>query len=262
MYSRYPRKFSEQSKSKPSTRASVEVALLGCWIFLMLSPQSSASTGSGSSGSPQSNWSNTDPNSAVHKNVARSRDLNSSSTDIAPLTPGSHNIALDLGQVFLMGDLNKYSDSLGTQLHYTYGVSDLLAFDSSLGYSQHSNGQFSMITALTGVRLNLSWYDKIIPYAVAGLGFYRPSYQDNTGGGSTNNTNGFGQSNGAPNVSAILFGLHLGPGIDLELSRNMFFGAAVTFHSMFGNKQTWSNGNTLNVGGTYTSFFLHIGASF
>jgi hypothetical protein len=177
-----------------------------------------------------------------------------SSGDTSPFAPGSNNIALDLGQVFLIGDLNKYSDSLGTQLHYTYGVSDLLAFDSSFGFSQHSNGQLTLYALLTGVRFNLSWYDKIIPYAVAGVGFYIPSYQDLVSTGTPGTS--------ASNVTAAVFGVHLGPGIDLELSRSMFFGAALTFNSMFSSQSSWSNGTRFNIGGSYVSFFMHVGATF
>ena len=80
-----------------------------------------------------------------------------------------------------MGDLSaKYSDNIGTQIHYTFGVSDLFGFDSSLGYSEHGDGKYSMTTLLTGLRTNLAWYDKVVPYFVFGLGFYRPSIQTTT----------------------------------------------------------------------------------
>src|SRR3989338_1755478 len=59
----------------------------------------------------------------------------------SPFAPDSSNFALDVGQVFLLGDLgNRYNDNLGLQLHYTYGVSDIFGFDSSFGYSSHSAG--------------------------------------------------------------------------------------------------------------------------
>ena len=78
-----------------------------------------------------------------------------------------------------------------------------------------------------------------------------PTYQDPTA------------SAGAPNtLSAVLFGMHMGPGIDLELNKNMFFGASVTFHTTFGTTQNMANGTPLSIGGTYTSFLLHLGATF
>ncbi len=153
-----------------------------------------------------------------------------------------------------MGDLGaNYNDNIGGQIHYTYGVSNLFGFDTSLGYSEHSDGQFSMTTLLTGLRTNLAWYDKVVPYLVFGLGFYKPSYQVlvNNGGVVTNSS-----------VSPILFGVHLGPGIDLELTDQLFFGAALTFHDVFGSSRAAANGSQIDVGGTYTSFLLHAGVTF
>ncbi len=170
---------------------------------------------------------------------------------VSPFSPGSNNLALDVGQVFLMGNLSSsYSDNIGGQLHYTYGVSDLFGFDSSLGYSEHSDGKFSMTTLLTGLRTNLSWYDKVIPYGVFGLGFYRPSFEVSQG------------INQVPSsVSPVLFGVHLGAGVDLEVTKQLFFGAALTFHDIFGSARMTQNG-LLDVGGTYTSFFVHAGVTF
>jgi len=176
---------------------------------------------------------------------------------VSPFAPGSNNIALDVGQVFLMGDLSsKFNDSIGTQLHYTYGVSDMFGFDASAGYSSHSDGkidgQYSLASLLTGVRMNLSWYDKVVPHAVFGLGFYRPSHQilpaDSKSGPST--------------IAPIVFGLHVGPGVDLELTKQLFFGAALTFHDIFGTTKFTDDGKMLDVGGTYTSFFLRLGVTF
>jgi hypothetical protein len=147
-----------------------------------------------------------------------------------------------------MGDMaGKFSDSIGIQLHYTYGVSEIFGFDASLGYSEHSDGRYSMASALTGLRINLAWYDKIVPYVLFGPGFYRPGMQVGVNG------------SGEPNYMApILFGLHVGPGVDLALTRNMFFGTALTFHTMFGASKP-SGGGTLDFGSTYTSFLLHLG---
>ena len=179
-------------------------------------------------------------------NSARKRDYNTDSTP-SPFAPDSNNVALDVGQVFLMGDLNsKYTDNLGVRLHYTYGVSQTFGFDSSFGYSNHSDGKFSMTSLLTGVRANLSWYDKVIPYAVVGLGFYKPSMKvDNTA-----------------SVSPLLFGVHLGPGVTLQLTNNLFFGAALTFHDMFGSNEVLPDGRIVAVDGTFASFFLNAGVSF
>jgi len=141
---------------------------------LLISSHAFASTGSSWSGG--SNWGG-ESNSSVKSTKARSYI---STTDVSPFSPGSHNLGLDLGQVFLMGGLTQFNDSLGMKLHYNYGVSDLFSFDSSLGYSTHSEGKYGMTSLLTGIRVNLSWYDKIIPYCSLGLGFYRPTFKDLT----------------------------------------------------------------------------------
>ena len=106
-----------------------------------------------------------------------------------------------------------------------------------------------MTTMLTGLRTNLSWYDKVIPYVVFGLGFYKPSYSFMNAGLSRS-------------LSPVLFGVHLGPGVDLELTKQLFFGAGLTFHDVFGAKRLTPGGTPLDVGGTFTSFFLHAGVTF
>ena len=207
-----------------------------------ISIPSFAFAGSDSSWSSQPSWASDAPPPARRSVSQPQRPSN-----LQPFSPGSNNLALDVGQVFLMGDLgNNYEDSLGGQLHYTYGVSDIFGFDSSLGYSNHSDGKFSMTTLLTGLRTNLSWFDRVVPYAVFGLGFYKPSYEisDTT------------------TLSPVLFGIHMGPGVDLQLTQELFFGAALTFHDMFGETQKLAANSKLDMGGTYTSFLLHAGVTF
>ncbi len=164
----------------------------------------------------------------------------------SPFAPGSNNVAIEVGQVFLMGDLaTNYEDNLGVRLHYTYGVSDMFGFDSSLGYSNHSEGRYSMTSLLTGLRTNLTWFDRVIPYAVFGLGFYKPSIEINE----------------TSSVSQVLFGLHLGPGVDLQITDELFFGASLSFHDVFGATKRTANG-IQELGGTYTDFLVHAGYSF
>ncbi|OFZ18318.1 MAG: hypothetical protein A2X94_12235 [Bdellovibrionales bacterium GWB1_55_8] len=177
----------------------------------------------------------------------------------SPFAPGSNNLALDVGQIFLMGDLGRYSDSIGAQLHYTYGVSELFGFDSMLGYSEHANGKFSMLTAVTGLRTNLAWYDKVVPYFVFGMGFYRPSYR--TTAVSANEGNDNVALPAGTSVAPLLFGVHMGPGVDLEITKTIFFGASLTFHDVFGSTR-FVNDVPVSVGGTFSSFLLHAGTTF
>ncbi len=164
----------------------------------------------------------------------------------SPFAPGSNNVSLDVGQVFLMGDLSSTNpNAIGTRLHYTYGVSEVFGFDSSFGYSSHGT-EYSMSSLTAGLRSNLSWYDKVIPHLVFGLGFYKPSYQ----------------LTATQSLSPVVFGMHLGPGIDLELTRSIFFGAALTFHDIFGTTTALPGGGLKEVDGTFTSFLLKAGVTF
>jgi len=221
-------------------------------LLLFVSLNSRATTGP-NSWSDQPSWA-TPPSDQSNNNTGttRKKAVNSdysSGIAPAPFAPGSSNLALDVGQVFLMGDMgNHYADSIGEQVHYTYGVSDLFGFDSSLGYSSHSDGQFSMFSALTGLRINMSYYDKVVPYTIVGLGFYKPSYSITTGGNETTS-------------SSVLFGLHAGAGVDLLLTKSLFFGASLTLHDVFGSNQQVSN-STESMGGTYASFMVHAGTTF
>lgn len=246
------KKFPSRSKDQSKARVPVEVAAL---LLLGMSFESVASTDP--SWTRQPAWSDDTPSSS-NTSSRKARGPKSSAGAFSPFSPGSNNLSIDVGQVFLMGDLStKYDDNIGSQIHYTYGVSDLFGFDASVGYSDHSDGKFSMITALTGLRMNLAWYDKVIPYCVFGLGFYKPSFQlaSNTSLVSAANANTGGT------VSPILFGVHLGPGVDLELTKQLFFGASLTFHDVFGAQKATTAG-PLDVGGTFTSFRLRAGVSF
>jgi hypothetical protein len=216
--------------------------LLAALAFLqaVLVPAAQATTSWSSGGS----WSAplSEESSRSRRSVARSP-----SNATSPFSPGSSNIGIDIGQIFLMGDLTReYSDSIGSQIHFTYGVSEMFSFDSSLGFSSHADNDFSIISLLPGLRMNLAWYDKVIPYATFGLGFYKPSI-------TVSPTNV---------VSPVLFGIHGGAGVNLEVTRQLFFGASLTLHDMFGTKKLLSNGSTLNVDGTYTSFLINAGVTF
>lgn len=186
-------------------------------------------------------------NSHTEESSAPRRGNYRETYSVSPFAPGSNNLAIDVGQVFLMGDLSaSYSDAIGSQLHYTYGVSEMFGFDSSIGYSSHSEGRYSMTTLLTGLRMNLAWYDKIVPYINFGLGFYRPSYEISP----------------TTAISPIVFGLHAGPGVSLEVTRQLFFGASLSFHDVFGTTKILPDGKRFDVSGTYTSFLLNAGFSF
>jgi hypothetical protein len=239
--------FSQKKIGKFQLRVSVEAfALLG----VLLSLPCAASTGS--SWSDQPSWASdlTSEPSGPPPRRQRSVSKQALSSDVSPFSPGSNNVSVDVGQVFLLGDLGRYENSIGTQINYTYGVSELFGFESSLGYSSTSDnngGGLSMVDALSGLRMNLSWYDKVIPYGVVGLGFYHPGY---SGAGASSSS------------SPLLFGIHAGPGIDLALTKQIFFGTALTFNDMFGSSTVVYNGTSQSVGGIFATFYVHAGFTF
>ncbi len=194
------------------------------------------------------------PSNSVSESIGFTRSaptqtgLLESRTAKMPFSPGSHNAAVSVGQVFLAGSLaDQFDDALGTQAQYSYGVSDLFAFETSLGYSSHSRGQnnLSLLSVIPGVRTNLIFFDQLIPYAAFGLGFFRPST-------TVSNVE----------TSGLLFGLNLGTGIDLVLSDRVFFGTRLTYSNMFNTTRVASDGNMRNIGGAFVSFLIHAGASF
>lgn len=186
-----------------------------------------------------------DEDSASNSNYRSERRYRKSSPKPDSFRPGSNNLALEVGQTFLMGQLTRYENSLGYNLHYTYGVSNMFAFDSTFGFSSHSDGRFSKMDLNGGVRMNLASYDKIIPYLNAGLGFYHPSREVTPG----------------TSMSGTLFGIHAGGGANLLISRETFFGAQLNYHNMFSSAKETS-ADPIDLGGAYLDFMVHAGYSF
>jgi len=177
-----------------------------------------------------------------------SRDASNAVTaQDGPLAPGTHNLAIGIGQIFLMGDLSKnYDNAIGYELNYTYGVSDLFDFEANFGYSSHSSSAFSMWHTGAGVRTNLVYFDQLVPFFTAGLGFFDPSYTLPAGA----------------TVSGLVFGMQLGAGVELLLSKQVFFGTRLTFNDAFSSTKKGSDGVNHDIGGSFVSFLLHIGYTF
>jgi opacity protein-like surface antigen len=188
-----------------------------------------------------------------------------------PFAPESHNVAFNLGQVFLTGDLGqKYADSIGFELQYTYGVSEIFALDASLGWSSHGvdpvkqplnkTASLNMVSLRTGIRAHLSYFDKIIPYVGFGFGFYNISedFGAATQGVSLAPTNNASNNS----ISALQFGMHVGPGVTLLLSKNMFFGSQITYSNIFTSTKEDNAGALRQVGGAYLGFMINGGMTF
>jgi opacity protein-like surface antigen len=171
-----------------------------------------------------------------------------SETSTTPFAPGTQNLSLGIGQVFLLGNLgNNFDNAIGPEIHYDYGVSDLFAFESNFGYAGHSRGsaELNVWNISAGLRTNLAYFDQLVPYINADLGFYHPSFTYDNGG----------------SASTTLFGMQVGAGIDLLISHNVFFGTALTYNNMFDATKTDSNGVSRSMGGAYVSFMVHAGYS-
>jgi opacity protein-like surface antigen len=162
---------------------------------------------------------------------------------VTPFSPESNNVSLDIGQNFLVG--SQFQDSIGMQGTYTYGISRLLAFTASLGYSSHSEGQYSKLALTGGPRLNLASYDRITPYVTGGLGFYHANDQLSAGS----------------SIGGTMFGINFGGGADLSLTKETFFGASMTYHQLFGTKKDTSIG-TIDIASDYLTFMAHVGYTF
>jgi hypothetical protein len=179
------------------------------------------------------------------KAAPKALELNTSPK--GPFAPGTHNISLGVGQVFLLGNLgNSFENAIGPEVHYTYGVSDLFSFQSNFGYHSHSNGTLSIWNMAAGLRANLMYFDQLVPFSTIGLGFYHPSFTYTTGA----------------TASGLLFGLQFGAGIDLLISEQVFFGAKLMYNNMFDSSKTSSDGVARNLGGSYMSFMVHAGYTF
>jgi hypothetical protein len=234
-------------KNKKSQQASNEKknkATLVLWVGL-LATLASGTAEAASQWNSDAGWGASDE-SGSRKGRSSTR-LSSSRYQISPFSPGSNNLGIDIGQIFLMGDLTRdYADSIGSQIRYTYGVSEMFGFDASFGYSSHTENKYSLAALKTGIRMNLAWFDKVIPYTTFGLGFFRPAIEV-----SANNV-----------VAPVLFGLHGGAGVNLEVTQQLYFGASLTLHDMFGTKRQLADGRSITVDGNYTSFLLNAGVTF
>jgi hypothetical protein len=220
--------------------------LMGAFVVIgAMSAEDLSANTSQSRWSTSPSWAKESESDLAERPIRRSIAERPVKRNLKPFAPGTNNLALGVGQVFLMGDLGGYNDSIGGQLQYTYGVSEIFGFNADLGYSRHSDGQFSQLSLLSGLRTNFAYFDKVTPYAKFGLGFYRQSQQLSQ----------------YLSLNPLLFGIHLGPGIDLEISNELYFGANLIFHDIF-NSTIQTAAGPRTVGGTYTTFFLHLGTTF
>lgn len=147
-----------------------------------------------------------------------------------PSTGGlqSHSIGIGLGQTFLLGDFgDNGEDKIAADLLYAYKASHSFDFYANFHTSAHKLRETkSTITGLAlGIRGRAYQFDAFAPFIVAGLGFYQPKvkrYVDTTL---------------LESEEKITFGVHVGGGADLQLSRRVSVGVMGHYHNPFDVQQ-------------------------
>lgn len=176
---------------------------------------------------PISASSQTKPKPAVIKQVKKQP------TKPLPAKPSSgglqsHSIGIGLGQTFLLGDFgDNGEDKIAADLLYAYKASHSFDFYANFHTSAHKLRETkSTITGLAlGIRGRAYQFDAFAPFIVAGLGFYQPKvkrYVDTTL---------------LESEEKITFGVHVGGGADLQLSRRVSVGVMGHYHNPFDVQQ-------------------------
>lgn len=152
----------------------------------------------------------------------------------------AHSIGIGFGQTFLTGNFNDYGEDKITlpDLFYSYSASH--SFDMLVNghYSSHTynNRKVTIPGLAVSVKAKLFQFDAFSPFALGGLGFYRPQI-----------------SEGAYESKAKLtFGLNLGFGGDLKLNDMFTVGVLVQYHNPFDVKQD----NAKKVEGSYAKLLI------
>jgi opacity protein-like surface antigen len=139
-----------------------------------------------------------------------------------------HSIGIGLGQAFLLGDFgDNGEDKIAADLLYAYKASHSFDFYANFHTSSHKLRETkSTITGLAlGIRGRAYQFDAFAPFIVAGLGFYQPQvkrYVDQTL---------------LESEEKITFGVHVGGGADLQLSRRVSVGVMGHYHNPFDVQQ-------------------------
>lgn len=139
-----------------------------------------------------------------------------------------HSLGIGLGQTFLLGDFgDNGEDKITADLLYAYKASHSFDFYANFHTSTHKlRSTESTITGLAlGIRGRAYQFDAFAPYAIAGLGFYQPSLKRYVNSVLTETED------------KIIFGVHLGAGADLQLSRRMSVGVVAHYHNPFDVQQ-------------------------
>lgn len=154
------------------------------------------------------------------------------STKSEPSIPGKinmHSLGLGIGQSFLQGDFEKHGDNRITwDLYYSYSASHSFDLVANFHSNTHKFRQKKVRTTglAFGIKAKVYQFDSFSPFGLAGLGFYSPKVVREVNGGELRESE-----------SKLVFGNHLGAGVDLNLNDKMTFGLLGHYHNPFDVKQ-------------------------
>jgi hypothetical protein len=170
-------------------------------------------------------------------------ETSSRSTSRGYSTLHNHYVGVGVGQTFLKGDMRPNgSDQLGLDLFYTYTAS--LSFDFVANFHTSSHKRNDNKVKNTGLALGIKGrfyqYDNFAPFVLGGFGFYQPKLKRTFG------------DQVISSESKIVFGNHLGLGVELKLNRKVTIGALAHLHNPFDVQQD----NQPDVEGSYYKLMM------
>ena len=160
---------------------------------------------------------------------------------------GGHSAGLQFGQVWPAGVIGQGVDgSIAPGVFYEFAASQIFAMQVNLLRSSH-NDKLSIFSGTAGIRANLTFFDRLVPYAAAGVGLY---FVDRK------------MDPPIRNVKTTNFGLNLGLGADLDLSDQFFMGLWLGLHNLFAAKTMTPAGIEQENSGRWSALFIRAGMRF
>jgi opacity protein-like surface antigen len=164
---------------------------------------------------------------------------------------GDQAAGLMVGQVWTSGEIGKDVDgAVAPGIFYEYGASDIFSLYASAISSKHNDGMLKLTSTNLGMKANLLFLDKLSPYALVGAGLYFVKRQISI----------------APvppaEAKKTVFGLQLGVGAELDLSRRFFVALELDIHNLFSGSVTVPGYGKTEISGRWTGFFLKSGVRF
>ena len=130
-----------------------------------------------------------------------------------------HSVGLGVGQTFPKGDFGSNSNSAMTLLDFYYNYSASHSFDFIVNFHYNTlektgeGRNVTLVGLVPGIKAKLFQFDNFSPFAMGGLGFYRPE------------VTGYD--------TKTVFGLHFGGGLELKLNEKASFDIILHYHDPF-----------------------------